>query len=117
MAQISNTEGGKRLSDTFLLKIVRTTRLKRRFAAEKWGMRDDYPPRFTKRAAARQRNRLQGRDAAPPGSDLRGKAAIASRRNAASRLKLGTPRAWRALPRITSAARRLKKGTTPCGWF
>ena len=36
MAQISNTEGGESLSDTFLLKIVRTTRLSRRFAAEKW---------------------------------------------------------------------------------
>ena len=60
MAQISNTEGAESLSDTFLLKIVRTTRLTRRFAAEKWVMRDDYPPRFTKRAGARQRDRLPG---------------------------------------------------------
>ena len=55
MAQISITEGGESLSDTFLLKIVRITRLTRCFAAEKWVMRDDDPPRFTKRAAARQR--------------------------------------------------------------
>jgi len=39
MAQISNTQGAESLSDTFLLKIVRTTRLTRRFAAEKWVMR------------------------------------------------------------------------------
>jgi hypothetical protein len=39
-----------------------------------------------------------GRDAAPPGSDLCGNAASASNRDAASRLRLGTPRAWRALP-------------------
>jgi hypothetical protein len=53
MAQILITEGAESLSDTFLLKIVRTKRLSRRFAAEKWVMRDDDPPRFTKCAAAR----------------------------------------------------------------
>ena len=40
--------------------------------------------------------RIHGRAAAPPGSDLRGNAAIASRRNAASQLKFGTPRAWQS---------------------
>ena len=79
MAQISITEAAESLSDTFLLKIVRTTRLTHRFAAEKWVMRDDDPPRFTKRAGARS----FARDAAPLGSDLRGKAAIAFRVEAA----------------------------------
>jgi hypothetical protein len=46
MAQISIMEGAASLSETFLLKIVRTTRLTRRCAAEKWVMRDDDPPKL-----------------------------------------------------------------------
>jgi hypothetical protein len=54
--------------------------------------------------------RIQGRVGAPSLTHLRGNAAIASRRNAASQLKFGTPRAWQslgfrsALPRTLSDA-------------
>ena len=41
--------------------------------------------------------RIQGRVGAPSLTHLRGNAAIASSRNAASQLKFGTPRAWRSL--------------------
>jgi hypothetical protein len=55
MAQISNTEAAKPLPDTTDPKTARTTPLactvetaappiRRRFAAEKWGMQDDAPP-------------------------------------------------------------------------
>jgi hypothetical protein len=58
--------------------------------------------------------RIHGRDAAPPGSDLRGNAAIESSRNAASQLKFGTPRAWQSLPWVTYrvAAQGAKEGST-----
>jgi len=63
----------------------------RRFAAEVWVMPEDGPSQVSNRAAARQRDRLP-RDAAPPGSDLCGKAAIESIRDAVLRLKLGHAR-------------------------
>jgi hypothetical protein len=58
--------------------------------------------------------RIQGRVGAPSLTHLRGNAAIASRRNAASQLKFGTPRAWQSLPWVTNraAARGAKKGST-----
>ena len=76
---------------------------RRRFAPEVW-VRCGEPtlPFGTKGApnarAARQRlSKINGRDAAPSGSHICGEAALASRRDAASRLRFGTPRGWRAL--------------------
>jgi hypothetical protein len=55
---------------------------------------------------------IQGRVGALPLTHLRDNAAIASGRNAALRLKFGTPRAWRSLPQDhEDAALRLKNGS------
>jgi hypothetical protein len=67
--------------------------------------------RYRTRASARSLHK--GRVGAPPLTHLRGNAAIASGRNAALRLRLGTPRAWRSLPGdYEDAAARLNNG--PC---
>ncbi len=47
------------------------------------------------------------------GSDLRGNAAFASSRDAALRLRLGTPRAWRALPWVTKRAGARQRDRLP----
>jgi hypothetical protein len=66
---------------------------------------DDAPPEI--RSAL---PRIQGRVGAPSLTHLRGNAAIASSRNAASQLKIGTPRAWQSLSGVTKRRFELRPG-------
>ena len=71
--------------------------LRRRFAAETWDAKGLACPTLGLRSALPRDSAIVclGRDAAPPGSDLRGNAAFASSRDAALRLKFGAPAARR----------------------